>query len=1216
MALRTYAQLQADFATNGVGAITGPHLQDYVDSVLLLDGVTGGQTAYGGLAAGDDLNFESTQHATKGVIRLRDVVELVDNGLTTPGEFLLYAASTTAPAIQFDANDYVFYDRSSNLYQFRIGGASVLQLVAAPGAPTTQAFGDVAAVGASRQPTFEGHVHGMPANPVTAHAADPDPHTGYRLESADHTHQATGLQAGTLDHGLALTGLGDNDHPQYLLTSAYVAGHAVHDEVASALTQRSAIHFMGRGIFAQDNASRTEVVAGTTFDAIVDSGDTNAAGKGNVYATLQAAITAGHQSIFFRESTDATDIVIGSGDGVTRIVGDTSAVASVPVNVRSDKSGVLFDSLRFNSKKLHLNAIQNRAFACLFSGSITPGTGVLTEPIDNSETGFDFNSGANGGLVSGYVRVDNEYVSHTIASGNASNGTLSSTSGRGIFYTARFPHSSGQTMTDIGTGHLIISAADCEVTASFFIGCTNSDTQCVWIPAEGNRARLTACVFLSNTTFSGIAMSTSLSTGEPTGVEIVGTKLAGNSFKNFNINVFPGINNPTGVWSSGLKINGCSISGIDHGAIGGSFVRANIAGNTISNGSTTPINRTNLTNFAVVQDVVFDAATTNSVSGTTTSTHAHTTAVQSNRVLIVTIAQRNNTTGITSVTYNGVAMTQIGSVQVNTTPNPDLSVAMFYLLAPATGANNVVVTFAAATTNAIVGASTYYNCAQQAPNFAQVSGVNPNGTSSTLTVAASSSSPGLSMVVDVVGTTGTPALTVGSGQTANHNATNASVSSGSSREAGAASVVMSWSWTGAQDYAAIAVNLDPVQLTGMASTDTALPYDTDGGTIGTRAQMGYVRFGTELASYSAIKTGTTTGTATASSATTLTNSGAAWTTDQWHGQVVVAGASWGIVTGNTGTVMTVDSWRGGTPSGTASYAVRPSLVGMVRGLGSTAAAATDNQTIEFLGEMAIKNVYGGAVSASAQANIISGNTIGPARIPLFVETDTYESTARSQNASLLYTGNIHAFVTEMWTGIQVTLTGNQLAGVQVNMRNAGSQAVFTNTVNAGNTYIDVPSTATFFTTIPVAGAGIPTGFRFPNSAFVEFGYTGGDLVAITIPLVNRTGGVSVAGDVVLIDTANNSSFVKPAAAAASTRVVGVVVEAGVADGSSCMVAVHGVVTITCTTAGAVARGDLLEYSATAGQAQTAGAPAVGAVFAKALTAKAAAAAGSVTGVLL
>ena len=46
-----------------------------------------------------------------------------------------------------------------------------------------------------------------------------DDHTQYRLESADHTHQSTGAQAGTLDHGLALTGLTDDDHPQYLKES-------------------------------------------------------------------------------------------------------------------------------------------------------------------------------------------------------------------------------------------------------------------------------------------------------------------------------------------------------------------------------------------------------------------------------------------------------------------------------------------------------------------------------------------------------------------------------------------------------------------------------------------------------------------------------------------------------------------------------------------------------------------------------------------------------------------------------------------------------------------------------------------------------------------------------------------------------------------------------------------------------------------------------------
>lgn len=62
---------------------------------------------------------------------------------------------------------------------------------------------------------------------LTAHVAAADPHTGYRLESADHTHQSTGMQAGQLDHGLALTGLTDDDHPQYLKESEYTAADTV-----------------------------------------------------------------------------------------------------------------------------------------------------------------------------------------------------------------------------------------------------------------------------------------------------------------------------------------------------------------------------------------------------------------------------------------------------------------------------------------------------------------------------------------------------------------------------------------------------------------------------------------------------------------------------------------------------------------------------------------------------------------------------------------------------------------------------------------------------------------------------------------------------------------------------------------------------------------------------------------------------------------------------
>lgn len=81
-------------------------------------------------------------------------------------------------------------------------------------------------------------ITGSAAAAVAAHEAAADPHTGYRLESADHSHQSTGLQGGTLDHGLALTGLADDDHPQYLLKTIVDAkGDIVAATAADALAR-------------------------------------------------------------------------------------------------------------------------------------------------------------------------------------------------------------------------------------------------------------------------------------------------------------------------------------------------------------------------------------------------------------------------------------------------------------------------------------------------------------------------------------------------------------------------------------------------------------------------------------------------------------------------------------------------------------------------------------------------------------------------------------------------------------------------------------------------------------------------------------------------------------------------------------------------------------------------------------------------------------------
>ena len=95
--------------------------------------------------------------------------------------------------------------------------------------------------------------------------------------------------------------------------------------------------------------------------------------------------------------------------------------------------------------------------------------------------------------------------------------------------------------------------------------------------------------------------------------------------------------------------------------------------------------------------IVFDAASSNSIinSSSTSITTAH-TCTGSNLILFVSIATFDVATGtpVSGITYAGVAMTKIAEV----TPQvDDVKTSLWYLIAPATGANNIVASFSAQT---------------------------------------------------------------------------------------------------------------------------------------------------------------------------------------------------------------------------------------------------------------------------------------------------------------------------------------------------------------------------------------------------------------------------------------------------------------------------------------------------------------------------------------
>jgi hypothetical protein len=90
--------------------------------------------------------------------------------------------------------------------------------------------------------------------------------------------------------------------------------------------------------------------------------------------------------------------------------------------------------------------------------------------------------------------------------------------------------------------------------------------------------------------------------------------------------------------------------------------------------------------------------------------------------------------------------------------------------------------------------------------------------------------------------------------------------------------------------------------------------------------------------------------ATGSSATSLTDTGEAWTTDRFKGWTVIAEETtntpvYGNIGTNSGTVLTIDAWKnaddsaGTTPGATANYAIYPTVRPRYMGLTENAGAA-------------------------------------------------------------------------------------------------------------------------------------------------------------------------------------------------------------------------------------------------------------------------------------
>jgi hypothetical protein len=128
----------------------------------------------------------------------------------------------------------------------------------------------------------------------------------------------------------------------------------------------------------------------------------------------------------------------------------------------------------------------------------------------------------------------------------------------------------------------------------------------------------------------------------------------------------------------------------------------------------------------------------------------------------------------------------------------------------------------------------------------------------------------------------------------------------------------------------------------------------------------------------------------------------------------------------------------------------------------------------------------------------------------------------------------------------------------------------------------------------------------------DVGLSDGSTVAsngvVTILLSNGTGATSVAGQIVVVDPANDNSYVTTNAAG-NTAVIGVVYETGVAAFQPCRVAVAGVVNVIAN--GTILRGQHCITSTTLGAAGAVGVPGAGSSIGVWLTAPASGSSGKV-----
>jgi hypothetical protein len=187
-------------------------------------------------------------------------------------------------------------------------------------------------------------------------------------------------------------------------------------------------------------------------------------------------------------------------------------------------------------------------------------------------------------------------------------------------------------------------------------------------------------------------------------------------------------------------------------------------------------------------------------------TYSHTCTGSDLILLVSANLKRLGSETVTGVTYDGVALTLIDS-----DVGGQRYASLWYLVGPATGANDIVVSVSQTVQSVDSGSISLTGVDQSVP-LGTANTANGSGTAPSVTVSAATDD----LVVDALCIENAGTLSVGASQTQRYNAVGADGwnKRAGSTEPGAASVTMSWSDTVGGQWAIVAVPVKPKAAAG------------------------------------------------------------------------------------------------------------------------------------------------------------------------------------------------------------------------------------------------------------------------------------------------------------------------------------------------------------------------------------------------------------------